>query len=220
MSAKVDFINSIRFRYLLSLSGLLLLVVISFHELLSPHVIINAMDVLTQDYFWQSFHKRMLQSDPSFITWNPYLNGGSTFNGGLHRIFTPISLLSILALPPNLAITVSGLIHLLLAGIFTLLFARLIGLGLMASFLSAIFFMLSTEMVSLFNAGHLGKLNTVSLFPLVLYFLERAFIKRRFVDFIFVGVALSWQLYQGHIQISFYTCLVVAIYFIWRSVNI
>lgn len=216
----VDFVNTKKGAYLLSIIGLAVLIIVPFRELLAPDAIINASDILTQDYFWHVFWQEQLRTSPSFMSWNPYINSGTSFFGGLHLIFTPISLLCDLIFPPHLSITVAGLVHLFLAGIFTLLFARLIGMGFMASFLSAIFFVLSTEMVSLFNAGHIGKLNTISIFPVVLFTLERALQKRRFFDFVLVAVALSIHFYEAHIQIVFYTCIVVGIYFIWRSIKI
>lgn len=219
MSA-INFIDSKKWKYIFSAVALIFFVVVFFRELLSPDVIINATDILTQDYFWHVFYHEKLHTSPSFLTWLPYINSGASFNGGLHQIFIPITLISTYLFPPNLAITASGLIHLFLAGLFTLMYARLIGLGFKASFLAATFFMLSTEIVSLINAGHIGKLNTVAMFPLVLFALERALQKRRFIDFVFAGVALSLQFYENHIQICFYSCIVVGIYFIWRSVNI
>lgn len=220
MKELTDSVNTRNGRYLLSIFGLAVLIVVTFHELLAPGVIINASDILTQDYFWHVFHQEQLHTSPSFMTWNPYINSGTSFNGGLHLIFTPISLLCDLIFSPHFAITAAGLIHLFLAGVFTLLFARLTGLGFMASFLAAVFFILSTEMVSLFNAGHIGKLDTISWFPVVLFALERALQRRRHVDFILTAAALSLQFYEGHIQIVFYTCIVVGIYFIWRSIKI
>jgi len=215
-----SFVATTKGKYILSVSGLFILVIATFLPLLSPNVIINAMDVLTQDYFWANFWQMELKERLAFKTWNPYVNGGAPFGGVLHSIFTPIHFFIYYFFPPNLGISVNGVMHLFFAGIFTLLYARTIGLGFMASFLTAVFFMFSTEMVSLFNAGHVGKISTISIFPLILFTLERAFQKRRLIDFIFVSLALSWQLYEGHIQISFYCCLVVAIYFIWRSINV
>lgn len=212
-------INTDKKNYLYSIIGLIIIIIVVFCELLSSETVLNASDTLTQDYFWHVFFKRQLHDSPSFLTWNPYINSGTFFFGGLHLIFIPISLVCDLILLPHMSITVSGLAHLFLAGIFTLLYARLIGLGFIASFFSALFFIMSAQLVSLFNAGHVNKLNTISYLPVVLFFLERAINRRRFFDFTLVSVALSLQLYEGHLQISFYTCLVVAIYFIWRSIH-
>ena len=54
-------------KYLLSIAVLMLLLIVSFFELLSPEIIINAMDVLTQDYFWASFVETQLQENPSML---------------------------------------------------------------------------------------------------------------------------------------------------------
>ncbi|MBE9536067.1 MAG: YfhO family protein [Proteobacteria bacterium] len=215
-----SFLQTRQGKYTFSVVALALIVLGCFREYLSYDVIINATDILTQDYFWHVFYREQIFNSPSFVTWLPYINGGTSFYGGLFHIFKPITLLSIILFPPQFAITSSGLIHLFLAGIFTLMYARLIGLGFIASFFAATFFVLSTELVSLFNAGHIGKLNSIAIFPLVLFCVERVFIRRRFFDFILLACALSLQFYEEHIQISFYTCIVVAIYFVWRSISV
>lgn len=220
MKKKGRFIDTERGSYVIAITALVLLILLPFYQLISSHVVINAMDTLTQDFFWKAYYREQLVTNPAYMTWNPYLNGGASFNGGLQWIFQPVSLLCNLLFPANFAITAVGLIHLIFAGVGTLLYARIIGLNFISSLLAAVFFMLSTQIVSLFNAGHINKLSTISYLPLVLFLLERAFRNRKIVDFLFLAIVLSLQLYETHIQISFYTCIVVAIYFIWRSVHV
>ena len=209
-----------RAKYILSIFGLILFFIPQFREFFVPGTILNASDTMTQDYYWQFFFQEQLRSSPTFLSWNPHLNGGASIFGGLHLIFIPITLFSDLFFPAHFAITFSGMVHLFLAGIFTLVYGRMIGLSFRVSFVVALFFIMSTQLVSLFNAGHIGKLNTICYLPLVLCVLERALRKRRFIDFTLISIALSLQLYEGHLQISFYTCIVVAIYFIWRTFHI
>lgn len=196
------------------LAGLILLY---FYQYLDPRVIANATDVLTQQLFWEQFSHEQLHTSPSFATWLPYVNGGIPFGGGLEKLFRPLSFAFFYFLPPNFAMSLDVILHFWLMAFGTYLFTRLIGLSTPAAFLSGLFFSLSAEQVTLMNAGHFGKLNTIAWTPLVFWGLERGLRSRRWFDFILTGTFLSAQLFEGHIQISFYVCIAVGIYFIGRT---
>lgn len=193
------------------------IVPVYFYQYLDPGVIANATDVQTQQLFWEQFSYEQLHTSPSFATWLPYVNGGIPFGGGLEKLFRPLSFAFFYFSPPNLAMHLDVILHYWLMAFGTYLYGRLIGLSSPAAFLSGLIFSLCTEQVSLMNAGHFGKLNTIAWTPLVFWGLERGLQKRRWVDFVLAGVFLSAQLFEGHIQISFYVCLCVGIYFIGRT---
>lgn len=196
------------------------LILIYFYQYLDPRVIANATDVLTQQLFWEQFSHEQLHTSPSFATWLPYVNGGIPFGGGLEKLFRPLSFLFFYFCPPNLAMSLDVILHFWLMAFGTYLFTRLIGLSIPAAFLSGLFFSLSAEQVTLMNAGHFGKLNTIAWTPLVFWGLERGLRSRRWFDFILAGTILSAQLFEGHIQISFYVCIAVGIYFIGRTLTL
>ena len=82
--------------------------------------------------------------------------------------------------------------------------------------MAALFLMLNGEIVSLINAGHTVKIGAI--FPTTLVFLafERALRRKTLRAFLLCALALGFQFWQGHIQISFYLCIAIAIYYVVR----
>ncbi|MDY0095594.1 MAG: hypothetical protein RBT80_23100, partial [Candidatus Vecturithrix sp.] len=70
-------ISNKKFLNLLALGALFVICLISFHQLLFSGEIINATDILTQQYFWNYFIRENLFADPCFQTWLPYINAGT-----------------------------------------------------------------------------------------------------------------------------------------------
>lgn len=195
------------------------IVAVYFYQYLDPEVIANATDIQTQQLFWEQFSQEQLRTSPSFATWLPYVNSGTTFGGGLEKLFRPFSFAFFYFFPPNLALHLDVILHYWLMAFGTYLYGRLIGLSLPAAFLSGLMFSLCTEQVSLMNAGHFSKLNTIAWTPLVFWGVERGLQKKRWIDFVVPGTFLSAQFFEGHIQISFYVCISVGIYFIGRTLS-
>ena len=201
---------------LLALGGLLLICVGYFYQLLFTHEIVNATDILTQRYFWNVFVKENLMKDPSFRTWMPYINAGIPFSGGLDVIFRPVYLLTLLLLPVHIAINYEFVLYALFAGLCMYLYLKELELSPFGAFLGALFFMLSGQIISLINAGHLNKFAAICFTPLVFWMFERALRRQTRTAFLLASVALGLQFWQGHIQISYYTCIAVGIYYIIR----
>ncbi len=189
----------------------------SFHQLLFSGEVVNATDILTQQYFWNVFLKDTLLQDPCFRTWLPYINAGRPIGGGLNIIFQPVKFITLLVLPVHIAINYEIALYLLLLGVGMYGFMRELQVSRLASFLSALFLMLNGEIVSLINAGHVNKIGTIFPVTFVFYTLERALRRKTLSAFVLTGCALGVQFWQGHIQISYYTCLAVGIYFLIRT---
>jgi hypothetical protein len=199
-----------------AISGLLLICLIVFHQPLFSGEIVNATDILTQQYFWNVFTKENLLKDPCFTTWLPYINAGSPAGGGLDLIFRPISLLTLLIFPIHIAINYEIVMYFFLLGIGMYFYLRELNLSQLSAFLAALFFMLNGEIVTLINAGHVNKIGAIFPVPLVFWALERALQRRTLTAFLLTGAALGFQFWQGHVQISFYLCIAVGIYYLIR----
>ncbi|MBD3309307.1 YfhO family protein [candidate division KSB3 bacterium] len=201
---------------LCALSGLLLIGAIFFAQLLFSGEIINATDILTQQYFWNVFIKENLFVDPCFRTWLPYVNAGTPFSGGLNLLFRPISLLTLLLLPVHVAISYEIVLHLLLMGVGMYFYMRELRVSHLSAFFAALFLMLNGEIVTLINAGHVNKIGAIFPITLVFFTLERALRRKTLWAFLLVGAALGFQFWQGHVQISYYTCIAVGLYLFIR----
>lgn len=201
---------------LLAIAGLLLIGLVFFHQLLLSGEIVNATDILTQQYFWNVFTKDNLLTDPCFRTWLPYINAGTPFHGGVDLIFRPIKLFTLLVLPVHIAFGYEIVLYLFLMGVGMYFYMRELNVPHLTSFLASLFLMLNGEIVSLINAGHVNKIGAIFPVTFVFYTFERALQRKTLSAFLVTGCALGFQFWQGHIQISYYTCIAVGLYFLIR----
>jgi len=202
---------------LLALSSLLLICLVFFHQPLFSGEIVNATDILTQSYFWNVFMKENLAADPCFRTWLPYINAGTSFSGGLDLLFRPVMFLTLLIFPVHIAINYEMVVYFFLLGAFMYFYMRELEVSPLSALLSALFLMLNGEIVSLMNAGHVNKIGAIFPTPLVFLAFERALRRKTLSAFLLAGTALGFEFWQGHIQISFYLCIAVGIYYVIRA---
>jgi hypothetical protein len=119
----------------------------------------------------RDFAAQALKAGEGIPHWNPYIMGGLPYIAAMHGdIFYPTFLLRAL-LPTDVAMTWSFMIHMVLAGLFTYMFARAAGLGFWASLIGGIAYMMSGPIAGYVSPGHDGKLYVSTLLPLMLYFL-------------------------------------------------
>jgi len=174
-------------------------------------------DVRLQYFAWRTFGSAQLRAGVIPL-WNPHIYCGTPFLAGIQgAVFYPPSLLY-LPLPTALGINYSVLLHLFLAGLFTYLFARYLGLQEIAGFMAAAAFMLSHPYLFHIYAGHLSNLATMVWTPLILLFVEMLFRTRRWWLSLVIGALLTVQLLAGHPQYFLYSCVGVGLYFIFRCV--
>ncbi|PIE31523.1 hypothetical protein CSA56_17990, partial [candidate division KSB3 bacterium] len=196
---------------------LFLICVGCFRQFLFSGEIVNATDILTQQYFWNVFTKENLLTDPAFQTWLPYVNAGTPFSGGLDLLFRPVTLLTLLLFPVHIAINVEIVSYFFLLSVGMYCYMRELKVSYIGSFLAALFLMLSGQIVSLANAGHVNKIGAIFPVGFVFWAFERALRRRTLSTFVLAGAVLGFQFWQGHIQISFYLCLAIGIYYIIRA---
>ncbi|MDH3972698.1 MAG: YfhO family protein [Deltaproteobacteria bacterium] len=182
--------------------------------------IIYAPDVLTQ-YYWEVIdYGKTHFPNPFGDKWRPLINFGQ---GGLPvpaKAYFPWRLFTYMIFSLPTSIAWETVTHIIFAGMGTFFYCRLIKLNRASSFLAAIFFILSSPVISLINAGHIGKINTIAWAPWVFLALEKGFQDRKLFYFLITGAVLAVQFFEMHWQISFYTCIAVAFYFIARLTNL
>lgn len=182
--------------------------------------LIRASDITSQ-YYWE-----VINYGRSWITpftnpkWGPEVNFGMDGTGGLAKTSLPWRQLIYMIFPLPVSIAWEIVMHLIFAGIGTFLYCRVIGLNRFSSFLASLFFILPSEIITLINAGHVGKINTIAWTPWVFFALEKGLQERKPLYFLLTGGALALQFFEMHWQIAFYTCLAVGFYFIFRVASI
>ena len=104
------------------------------------------------------------------------------------------------------------LLNYFLFGIFTyLLVKRKTGVGLAALF-SALTLIFMPAVVGYSAFGHNTKLLTACFIPLVFYLVDELLETRRLLFFAAIALAIGLQLLRAHIQIAYYSFLMVALY--------
>lgn len=201
------------------------MVTLFYNRLLFTDQIIRASDVMTQFIWGAKAAKEQsvlnyFQTLPGVFQagWEPLNDGGRTLEGG----WNAITLLTHRFLiqhffPFPASISWLAVLSLMWGGIGTYLYCRLIGIGCLGALAGGLLFALCTENASLINAGHIQKIETISWFPWVILFLEKGFRSGRFFHYALTGLMLALQFFNMHWQISFYSCLAVAMYWFFYA---
>lgn len=184
-----------------------------------PDVPHNALlsDLVLQNYQWKSFLRQSI-SDGTIPLWQPNQFAGSPFlAAGQHSALYPFSVIYyVLPLPRAYGwFTVS---QLWLAGALMYLFVRGIGLGRLAGAVAGVAYQFSAFMIvsvvfPMMIAG-------AAWLPLLLLMIEFVIQRRPLrgerpatVPWIAVGaLALMMNLFAGHVEITYYTLIVMAYY--------
>ncbi|QJR35087.1 YfhO family protein [Gemmatimonas groenlandica] len=124
-------------------------------------------------YSFREFAARALRDGQGFPQWNPYQFGGMPYVAAMHGdIFYPTFLLR-LVLPTDIAMTWGFVLHMLLAGVFTVGFLRAAGVRFQSAVVGGIAYLLSGAVASYASPGHDGKLFVSALLPAALWALVR-----------------------------------------------
>ena len=146
--------------------------------------------------------------------WYPHLFGGMPYLANTQHgdTFFPTALLRFL-LPVDVGMAMGFVIFTLLAGIFTFLFLRSVGMGWAAAFVGGCAYMFSGQVISMASPGHDGKLFVSALLPLSLMFLYKATALRDWRQYVYFGVTVGFALLSPHFQMTYY--LLMAAGFFW-----
>ena len=142
--------------------------------------------------------------------WCPDIFAGYPLIGDVNvGWFYPLNLAPFLLLPAHVALNVVILLHYVLAGLFTYIYAREIRLGHVGALVSALVFAFNGFLLDYYDT--LEALRTMVWLPLILFFIERALAGRR-TNAVFAGVALGVCFLGGHAQYAFYVVLATLVY--------
>ena len=188
--------------------------VFSGQFLVSPH-----SDQYIAGYAFRDFAAQSLRSGLGFPQWNPYLFGGLPFVAAMHGdIFYPTFLLR-LVMRTDLAMTWGFIIHMFLAGAFTLGFLRAMRFSSWASAFGALSYMLSGPIASYASPGHDGKLFVSALLPLGLWMLVRAIRDARYWAWGVFALTVGLAVLSPHPQLLQFMLLVsgaFALFLVWQ----
>lgn len=173
-------------------------------------------DVLRQLYPWKLFAIEQLKMG-EIPLWNPYNFSGAPLLANFQSaVFYPLNIrYFIFPFLPTWVVLV--FIQPLLAGFFTYLYARKIGISSIASLFSSISYAFSLFMMVWLEYSTIGQV--ILWLPLSLFAIESLLEKREIKLMILYAFSLVFPLLAGHPQIFAYSFLFTLIYIWYRTKN-
>ncbi|MGW8318512.1 MAG: oligosaccharide flippase family protein [Candidatus Promineifilaceae bacterium] len=179
-------------------------------------------DLILENYAWKQFIRQAVQ-ERQIPLWNPHIFAGTPFLAtGQHSAYYPFSL-TFLILPLDKAYGWYTISQLWLAGVFTYFFGRVLGLRRSSAALAGLVFQ-GCGFLLVSSAVFPMILGAAIWLPLLLASLEMVIRHSsspegsgRTLPWAALGaIALGAQTLAGHIEITYYTLLVMAFYAAWR----
>ncbi len=194
---------------LLSLATLIFFSNLFLH---SNEMMFPSYDVRGIFYYEKLFFVKSIINFHQIPLWNPFAFSGTPFLANpTTAVFYPTSLL-FLVFPIYKLFGFLFCVDIFLAGYFTFLYCKNIGLKTFSALLSSTSFMFSGILITLFIPGHLVVLDTVMWFPLLLFLTNRLVQKRSLFNAATLGFVIALLILAGHTQITFYSLVITSIY--------
>ena len=176
-------------------------------------------DFLYQYYPFRNFFATSLGKG-IFPLWDPYVFSGMSLLGDIQSaLFYPFNIILVLFVRNDVlsfyALELQNILHILLAGIFTYMYAREIKLSKNASMVSALTFMFSGFLIT--RTIHLTFVNVIVWLPLILFFLQKALNEKSVFYSVLGGLSMGISMLAGSPQLSlhiFYFIMFYAFFFI------
>lgn len=165
-------------------------------------------DQFIAGYAFREFSAATIRATGEVPLWNPYLFGGMPYVAAMHGdIFYPTAWLRAL-IGTDTGMTWGFIIHIYLAGLFTYLLLRGLGLGFFGALIGGLAYMMGGNVAGLVSPGHDGKLFVSAMLPLSMFFVLRGVRDGR--SWAWGGLALSVGLgvLSPHPQLLQYMLLV------------
>ena len=202
---------------LLSLALLLVLLLIQFAPVMLGGKTFLPADAVTSKCYVPFVDDAL--SRHIYPLWNPYIFGGMPsfaslsrapyvefFGATVHGVIWLVG--KMIPLSPFTYIFIN---YFLLGGLaFYLLRSK--GLSAGSSLFASVALVFIPQIVAYSAFSHNTKLSTAALIPLIFLLAERVLNRRRIVDFALLGMVMGIQFLRAHVQICFYTQMMIWLY--------
>jgi Bacterial membrane protein YfhO len=170
-------------------------------------------------YAFREFARSHWEQYGSIPQWNPYLFGGMPFVDAMHGdTFYPTALLRILV-GTDTGMTWGMILHVFLAGLFTYLFLRSIGLSFFAAVIGGVAYQMGGNVAGLVSPGHDGKLFISALLPLALFFVVRGVRDGRKWSWGALAITVGLAVLSPHPQLLQYMLLVTGAFALFLALG-
>lgn len=169
-----------------------------------------------QFHVWHTLAGNSMQEDGRIPLWNPYILAGQPLLANAQpALFYPPNLL-LMWIDAGHVAAIRSMFNILVAGVFTFCFARVLRISKLGATLSAIAFAFSGTLIV--GPGH-AYANTLVWLPMMLWASEKLLTDRQSVLWVLVtsiGVGLSFL--GGHPESTFHNLLVLTLYLMARLI--
>ena len=166
------------------------------------------------NYFYPSIvYLQSLVRHGELPLWNPYQMAGEPFLA-LHQSSATYPLLvCLLWLPPHLVLAVHAVLHVFLAGAFTLLYARRLGLATSGALAAGLCYMFSYVVIgAIFNTAYLS---TYVWLPTMLWGVYEIADTHSLEGVVLLAIAIALSIAGGYAQGFVYSVQFAGIYALW-----
>ncbi|MDD5491446.1 MAG: YfhO family protein [bacterium] len=139
--------------------------------------------------------------------------GFPLFAVGQLGVFYPLNFLVQSFLAPEYALSLLLIFHFLLAGLFTYIYTRQMGLEEVAALITSLVFVFGGFLVT--NLMQVSLIFTAAWLPLGFYCLERYIQERKRSFLVWLSLVVALQALAGNPQIVLWSIVIYAIYFAW-----
>lgn len=153
--------------------------------------------------------------------WNPYIFSGMPSFASL----SAVPLINLVDTATNYLIKIFTdndfvriFLNYLFFGWVMFLLLRRFKLSYGASLFAAVAVVFIPQYVAFGVHAHNTKLLSLVLIPLILYLVDNLLEKRNLLYFALTSLALGFQLFRAHVQVCFYTYLLIGFYFVFYSI--
>ncbi|HFE52221.1 MAG TPA: hypothetical protein ENK07_02190, partial [Bacteroidetes bacterium] len=203
-------------------AGFLALVLLLFYyQVLFYNRTLLPPDTLASKSF-QPFIKQTL-AQGEYPKWNPYIFSGmpsfASLNAAPYVDLLTDAFKIVLWAPAKLlpgGDFLYRLVNYFIFGLFAFYYLRRKGIAAAGAAYAATGLVLLPQVVAYAAFGHGTKLNAVALIPLILLLVEELMRRRNLLTFAATGLAVGLQLLRAHVQISYYTFLLIGFLVVWE----
>ena len=111
------------------------------------------------------------------------------------------------------------IIHYIFGGFGMYLLLRYLKQNKYSSFFGSSLFMISPYMVAYFVHGHGSQMMTSAYIPWIILYLFKIFKETNLINFSLLAILIGLQLQRGHIQIAYYTWMMMGLYVLFYIVK-
>ena len=208
---------------LICIGILYVIVLVLFHKIVFNNMIFSDSGDTTSSLSWVKAAEHIEQTEHIEPLWFPYVFGGMPGFGSLS--FTPRDVnyaQQLIHLPGKLLFLNSKMswvvLHYFLAGVFMFLLVRQLKFSQLPALIAALTLMMNPYAIGLAETGHGSKLIALSYVPLLFLLTHNLFERKNVLSLGLLAAAIGTQLLSNHIQIVFYSFLVLGCYLLYTII--